>query len=328
MSIETQIGFVDESTYGTAVTVTRFFPLLSENIKPVVERVHSDARRAGELAKRNDAVPNVLGYSGSIELPIYSKDFGWFLKHLQGLAPTTTGPTDSAYTHSSAIGTQLAKSFSCQVNRPLHDAGTNQAFSYEGGKITSWEISAAVGEQPTLSIECDFETCTTATALATASYTAGMELLNWAHSASLLTIGGSTVPITKFSVRSNANLKTDRHYIYGSALKKQPVAAGFREIEFDLECDFDSLTQYNRVISATASGAHASIVATLKANTLIGAASYPALVLTMGAARFDDVDLDNGLEPNMQTLSGTAYLDTGTAGTPLTVAYTCSQATP
>lgn len=328
MSIETQLGVVDESTYGTAVTVTRFFPLLSENIKPVVERVHSDARRAGELAKRNDAIPNVLGYAGTVELPIYSKDFGWWLKHLQGATPTTSGPTDSAYTHTSAIATHLGDSFSMQVNRPLHDAGTNQAFSYEGGKVTSWEISAGVGEEPMLSAECDFEDCSTATALATASYTSGMELLNWAHAASLLTIAGTTVPVTAAKVRSNANLKTDRHYIRGSARKKQPVAAGFREIEFDLECDFESLTQYNRVVAETAAGVHASVVLTLKANTLIGTTSYPALVLTMGAARFDDVTLDNGLEPNTATLSGVAVLDTATSGTPLSMAYTCSQSTP
>ncbi len=326
--IDTQLGVVDESTYGTAVTVTRFFPLLSENIKPVVERVHSDARRAGELAKRNDAVPNVLGYSGTLELPIYSKDFGWWLKHLQGTAPTTTGPTDSAYTHSSAIGSQAAKSFTAQVNRPLHDLGTAQAFTYEGGKVVSWEISAAVGEEPKLSAECDFEDCSTATALATASYTTGMEILNWAHSASVLTIGGTSVPVTKCSVRSNANLKTDRHYIRGSARKKQPVAAGFREIEFDLECDWDSTTQYARVVAETQAGVHAAIVLTLKANTLIGATSYPALVMTLVAARFDDVDIENGLEPNMQTLSGSAYLDPSTSGTPLKLDYICSQATP
>ncbi len=326
--IDTQLGVVDESTYGTAVTVTRFFPLLSENIKPVVERVHSDARRAGELAKRNDAVPNLLGFGGTLELPIYSKDFGWWLKHLQGTAPTTTGPTDSAYTHSSAICSQAAKSFTAQVNRPLHDLGTAQAFTYEGGKVVSWEISAAVGEEPKLSAECDFEDCSTATALATASYTSGMELLNWAHSASTLTIGGTSVPVTKCSVRSNANLKTDRHYIRGSARKKQPVAAGFREVEFDLECDWDATTQYARVIAETQAGVHASIVITLKANTLIGATSYPALVMTLGAARFDDVDIENGLDPNMQTLSGTAYLDPSTSGTPLKLDYICSQSTP
>jgi hypothetical protein len=325
MSVDTQLGFKDEVTWGTAVTVDRFSPLLSEKIAPQVARLHSEARRAGELVMRNDGIPIVKGYSGPVEIPIYSKDFGFWLKHLCGTV-ATAGPTDSAYTHTGTIGTLLADSFTAQVNRPFHDAGTNQAFTYEGGKITSWELTAAVDEEAKLAMECDFEDCSTATALATASYTASMELLNWAHAESNLTIGGSAYPVTKFSLKVDSKLKTDRHYIRGSALKKQQVQAGFREITWELEGDFDALTHYNRVIAATSAAAHAAIVVTLKANTLIGVSSEAALVITIPAARFDEIDLENGMDPNMQTLSGTAWYDASASA--VSLAYTTSQSTP
>jgi hypothetical protein len=289
--------------------VDRFYPLLSENISPVVERIHTEARRASEHVRRDDAVPNVLGYSGTVEIPIYNKDFSFWGVHLLGVN-TTTGPTDSVFSHTATVGSLQGDSFTLQVNRPLHDAsGTNQAFTYEGGKVVSWELTAGVHEEAKLSMEVDFENASTATSLAAASYSTGMELLNWAHASSTLTIGGSTVPVTKFSLKVDNKAKTDRHYINGSALKKEQVAEGLRDITWELECDFDALTQYNRVIAATNAAAHAQIIVTLKSNTLGGTTTYPGVTITIPKARFDDITIENAMEPNMQTLSGTAWFD-------------------
>ncbi len=327
MPIETQVGYKDESTWGTAVVVDHFMPLLSENIAPQIDKLESDARRSGLHVQRSDiSIPIIKGYSGSIELPIMSKGFGFWLKHLLGTV-ATAGPTDSAYTHTGTIGSLLNDSFTLQVNRPFHDSETNQAFTYEGGKVTSWEITAGVDEEVKFSAEVDFENGTTATALASASYPTSLELLSWAHSASTLTVGGTTVPVTRFSLKCDNGLKTDRHYIQGSGLKKQQVAAAYRDITWELEADFDSLTQYNRVVATTNAGQFAQIIVTLKAPTLIGATAYPALTITIPAARFDEIDIDNsGSDPAMQTLSGAVRFD-GT-NSAVTLAYASTESTP
>lgn len=327
MSIDTQAGFVDESTYGTAVTVTKFFPLISESIREDVSKLESEARRSGLHVQRSDiSIPIYKGSAGSVEIPIMSKDFGWWLKHLTG-AVATAGPTDSGYTHTGTVGTLKGDSFSAQFNRPFHDSGSNQPFSYEGGKVASWEISCGVDQEAKLSADLDFENVATGTALASASYPAGLELLSWAHAESLLTIAGTTVPVTEFTVGCDNGLKLDRHYVRGSALKKEPVADKYREITWSLTADFDSLTQYNRFKAATNAGQYAEIVVALKAPTLIGATTYPGLTITIPAARFDEIDVDNSsTDPNMQTLSGVARYD-GT-NSPITLAYVTTQSTP
>lgn len=326
MGINTQLGVKTESTWGTAVTVDRFFPLLSENITETVDKLESDARRAGLFVQRSDiSIPIYKGSSGTLEIPIMSKSFGFWLVHLLGTV-ATAGPTDSAYTHTGTVGSLYGDSFTAQVNRPFHDSGSNQAFTWEGGKVTSWEITCGVDEEAKLSAECDFENYATGTSLASASYASGLELLSWAHSASTLTIGGTTVPVTSFKVSCDNALKTDRHYIRGSGLKKEQVQAGYRDISWELTADWDSTTQYSRVLASTNSGQYAEIIVTLKAPTLIGTSSYPALVITIPAARFDNIDIDNsGMDPNMQTLSGVARYD-GT-NSAVTLAYTTADST-
>lgn len=326
MGIQTQLGVKDETTWGTAVTPDRFFPLLTEGIKEQIDRLESDARRAGLTVQRSDiSIPIYKGSAGAVEIPIMSKSFGFWLKHLLG-AVATAGPTDSAYTHTGTVASLKGDSFTAQINRPFHDSETNQAFTFEGGKVTSWEIMLGVDEEAKLSAECDFENYSTATALATASYASGLELMSWAHSESTLTIAGTQVPVTSFKLSCDNALKTDRHYIRGSGLKKEQVANAWREITWELTADWDSLTQYNRVITTTNAGQYAQIIATVKAPTLIGLSSYPALTITIPAARFDEIDIDNsGFDPNMQTLSGVVRFD-GT-NSPVTVAYTTADST-
>lgn len=326
MAIETQLGVRDESTWGTAVTVDRFFPLISESMEPVVDKLETEARRAGLLVQRSDiSIPIYKGSAGSIEIPVMNRSFGWWLKHLLG-GTATAGPTDSAYTHTGTVATLLNDSFTMQVNRPFHDSGTNQAFTYEGCKIVSWELTAGVDEEVKLTAEVDAENESTGTSLASASYPTGLELLSWAHASSQLTIAGTQVPITSFSLQCDNALKTDRHYIYGSGLKKQQVANGYRDIQFSLDCDFDSLTQYNRLRASTNAGQYAAIVVTLVAPTLIGSTTFPSLTITIPAARFDQVTIDNSsMDPNTQSISGVARFD-GT-NSPITLAYVTADAT-
>lgn len=319
MAIETQFGYQSESTWGTPVTVNKFLPITSESIAPVVDKVESDARRAGIFVQRNDiSLPIYKGAAGTVEMPIFNKGFGWWLTHMVGTL-TSGAVTDGAVTHTGTVSTLINKSFTCQVNRRFMEADSNQTFTYEGCKIASWEIAASVDEPVTASFDIDAENELTNTALATASYPTGLELLSWAHSASSVTIAGTAVPVTKVSVKCDNALKTDRYRIQSSGLKRQQLQNGYRTIEFELECDWESITQYNRVVSTTTSGQYAQIVIAIAGPTLIGTSSRPSLTITIPAARFDQVSIDNGMDPTMQTLSGVARFD-GT-NSPITLAY-------
>lgn len=324
-AIDHQIGFVDESVYGTAVTVTRFFEFNSESIEETEGRTEGDPLRVGTYVKRSDRfTPYFSGAAGNVQFDVLTKGFGFFLKHMTG-AVATTGPAETtAYTHTATMGDLFGKFFTCQVGRPLHPSGTVQPFTYTGGKVTEWTFSNSVDGNLVLDLGLDFQQVATATALATASYPTGMDNLTWAGGT--VTIGGTQVDVTDISIKGSNGLNVDRRYISGSTNKKEPTS-GRREIEFSLSADFDSLTQRNRAHATTKSGALAQIVATWVGPTLLGSTIYPTLQITLPAARFDAwKGAAEGPDAISQELSGAVRYD-GT-NSAATIVYKSADTTP
>ena|SRR5688500_12911218 len=321
----TQAGVKDEAVFGTPLTVDRFFEYTTEGIQLDVQRIESSALRATTRVQRSDRFAvNRKGAAGAFTTEVLTKGFGWWLKHMLGTV-ATAGPTDLKYTHTGTVASLAGKSFCLQVNRPFVD-GSAQAFTYEGGKVASWELSNSVDGLLMLTLNLDFEDETTASALATASYPTATELFSFVGGA--VTVGGASFDVVRdVTVTCDNGLKTDRHFIRSSSLKKEQLEAALRNITFSLTADWDSMAQYNRYVSATAAGTLAQIVLTWQGPTLIGTASYPTFTVTIPAARFD------GSTPNVggpdlleQSLSGRALFD-GT-NSAITVAYGTADATP
>lgn len=317
-SMDQQVMTKTESVYGTAVVVDRSWEFNSEQIEESYGRVEGDPLRGGSqgILRADRHTPYFAGASGSIQMDVLTKGFGWWLTHMLG-SVNTTGPTDLKYTHTGTLGELYGKSFTCQVNRPLHPTGTNQAFTYEGGKVTDWELSNDVEGNLVLDLGTDFEQVATGTALATAAYPTNME--NFTFVGGVVTVGAVAFDITKISIKGDNGLDTDRRQIRGNADKKEPTASR-REISFSLEADFDSLTQRTRAASAVRATNVASLVATWTAPTLIGTASYPTITVTIPAARFDEWKASaEGTDGITQELSGVARFD-GT-NSAITIAY-------
>lgn len=324
MPINTQLGIGDESVYGTAVTVNRFFPFASESIARETGRVQTKGRRTGQRVDRLDGrTPYTIGAAGSVEFPVYGRGFGVWLRHMLG-SVATTGPVDTAYTHTATVG-PMSSSFTAQVNRPFGAAGaTNQPFTWSGGKVAKWELSCEAEGELTLKADLVFADESTATALATASYPASAECLTWVQAKA--TIGGTDIPVTKWSVSCDNKLKTDRLYLRENTRRREPVEEDHREITVELECDWDDLSHYDRFASATQAGLSAAFVLTAKANTVIGASTYPGVTITMPAVSFDEVGANvDGAAMMQQSVKGLA-LDAGAGA--ISVAYVSADATP
>lgn len=323
--ILTQLGVKDEVTFGTGVTVDRFFEYNSEGIQLDAARIESSALRASTRVQRSDRFAvNRKGAAGSLEMEVLTKGFGWWLKHLLGAVATSGPNADGRYTHTGTVASLSGDFFTLQVNRPFVD-GSNQAFTYEGGKVATWSLSNSVDGLLMLTLELDFEDESTGVALATASYPTGAELFSFVGGT--VTVGGTAFDVSSASVSCDNGLKRDRHFIRGSSLKKEPLEAAFRDIGFELSADWESLAQYSRYVSTTAAGALAQIVLTWQGPTLIAGSSYPLVTVTIPAARFD------GSTPNVggpdlltQTLTGKA-LSNGTDSA-ITVALGTADATP
>lgn len=323
-AMDHQLGVVDESTYGTPVTVTRFFEYESENIAETYGRTEGDPLRVGSGFVRNDRfTPYIGGAAGTIQMTVMTKGFGFWLKHMMG-GVATTGPAETTvYTHTGTEASLVGDSFTCQVNRPFNPSGTNQAFTYSGGKIAKWTLSNSVEGNLLLDLDCDFQTWDTAVALATASYPTSMEPFSWVGG--YVTIGGSNYDVTEFSLEVDNGLDVDRRQIRANALKKEPTSSR-RSGTFSITADFDSLAQRNRAASTTRAGALAAVTGVWRGPTLLGSTIYPEFSVSIPAARFDEWSgATEGTDAISQELSGVVRYD-GSAS-PVTVTYKSADTT-
>lgn len=332
-----QVGIKDEVTYGTAVTVDRFYEYLTEAVVLKPGRVLSPGLRSGTRTMRNDrTIPHRgSGAGGPVSFDVMNKGFGVLLKHMLG-SIATGATTDSKTVHTATEGTLLGKAFTFQSNRPFHPADTDQAFTVAGCKIPQWELVQDVADGPAgtlkLNLTLDGQDIVTGTGLASASYPAGLVPFGWPHLA--VTIGGAAIPLRRLKVGCNNGLVgaggTDRAYARGSDLKQEPVEGGQRAYDFEVVSDFSDLTQYNRFAAAVTSptSLYAAIVATwTQTGILIGSSSVATIVLTIPAARFDgDPPGVPNANPLQTTWKGQCLYD-GT-NSPVSIAYGTADATP
>jgi hypothetical protein len=242
-----QLGFADESTYGTFVSPTRFLEFNSESIEADIARLESKGIGSGRYLRSSRQKGYVRGAAGSIELDVMTKGFGQLFKYMLGsYANTLVAGSERKATITPDANALQGVFFSTQVGRPATD-GTVHPFNYEGCKITSWELKADIDDWLKLTLGIDAETEQTATALAAASYVAGAE--PFAFSEGAVTINGSAVRVRRFSLKGENALKTDRRFIGNQ--KREPLANGEWVVSGELEFEFEDLTRHAALVAAT-----------------------------------------------------------------------------
>lgn len=242
-----QIGYAAEGgTPGTAVTVTRFLPLVSESLTADRERLESAGIIAGRRLKTSEQWNGGnITVGGDVAHELFQRGTGLLWSHMLGANATTgSGP----YTHTATVGDLSGKSLTVQVGRP-GTGGTVHPFTYAGCKVASWELAFAQGEIATLGLTLIGMTETTGTALASATYATGAGAPFKFNHASV-TIGGVAYPVTGGTVSGDNGLADDRRFV-GSQTISEPLEVAHREITGSLESEFVDLTAYNRVVNGT-----------------------------------------------------------------------------
>lgn len=242
--IATQLGAKAETTWGTAVTVDTFIPLVSESlgIDPN-NRVESNATLAGRRIISSEAWAagnKVVGGDLGLELPTNSTIARLLLEHMMG---TVSGSGPYTYTPGDLYG----KGLTLQVGVPGVD-GTVRTKTYEGSKLNTWEIAWSAGEIVTLGLGVIAEDEVTNTALASASYASGAATPFYATRATA-TIAGTTVNVKQGTLSGDNKLA--RRYFGGSTLTSEPIEEERREYTGTLQLEFTDLTQYARFTGGT-----------------------------------------------------------------------------
>lgn len=259
--LDAQIGFAAESTYGTAVTVTRFLEFRSESIAFQPTWLEPTGLRPGRKHKRvNRVVQSRKAVAGDVTLEHATKGMGLLWAHALGSSGTATqiGLT-TAYQQIHTPGDKLGKSLTVQVGRPQPSDGVVKPFTFAGMKVTGWSFSVTDGEIPSLTLNFDGRDETTATALASPSYTAGSAVFNFSQatlklggtattSSGLIGVSGNTAVATvirSVSMSGETPLATERFGVGNAGLKSQPLENDTPTVTGTLEAEFSQAELYD-----------------------------------------------------------------------------------
>ena len=287
-------GVKKESTYGVPVVVDRWLELSQESVQGDWARTESAGIRAGARAHRaNRFVPWCKSAKGDVEFDVLSKGHGWLLEALLG-SVASAGPVDGAYTYTATPASLRGKSWTMQIGRPdLND--TVYAFTYNGGKIDTWELDSKPDELVHLKTSWNFagESAGTeasggaATDRQTPDFTAtdDAEVLSFLGGSVQIDEAGARV--TQLTVKVDNALKVDR-YVLATPVRAEPITDDFLKIEIDATMEFDTMAHVNKFTATTAAGTLASLTANWQAPTAInGGATYPSLGLSIPCLRWD-----------------------------------------
>jgi hypothetical protein len=255
--LDHQLGLKKETTYNTPVVVDRFFEWLpGDGIDWDPDVVQGEGLRVGsQVARAGRRVALVGQGSGSLKWELASKGMGTVLEGCWGTATSTlvSGTTYQQVFTPVVSGTYLP-SYTAQegITKP---GGTQDAYTYGGVTIGSFEVEMPATGIGTLAVEVDARSLATGTALASATYPATPTLYASAlPTAGAMTIagtltvptttalgsiaGGTNVAVKSWKLAVNNNIDDERDVIGG---RNQPTV-GLREIKLTTTVEYDATT--------------------------------------------------------------------------------------
>lgn len=262
--LSAQVGVKAETTVGTEVVVDRFFEFLDESIAFQPTWLDGQGLRAGQAYQRVARVSQSrFTVAGDISLEHADKGgMGLLWKHILGSAitvPTQIGATTAwkQNHHAGSTSVKTGLGLTIQVGRPQTD-GTVKAHTYRGCKIVAAEFSVSDGELARLSLTVDGWQEATATALASASYTAATGVFSFSDasvfklggtpstSAGETTVAGGTSVATVvrgFTLRVGTPLATERYGLGNAGVKREQIENAIPEITGTLEGEYTSQSE-------------------------------------------------------------------------------------
>jgi hypothetical protein len=264
-----QVGAVAESTYGTAVTVTRFYEFLSENLQYAPAWLDGQGLKAGQAYNRaTRTVVSQSDVNGDLTMEHTSGEaatavadsMGFWWKYALGSAFTTpTVVLGTAFRQIHTPGSKAGQYLTVQVGRPQISGVTVQPMTYTGCKVTDFEFSCNDNQIAQLKLTFDGRTeLTTTPTLAAASYPTPNGLFAFSH-ASAMTIGGTASTasgltsiaggsslgslVNGITITGSTPMKTDRYGLGNAGLKGEPIENAIPTITGTLSTEFYSMTE-------------------------------------------------------------------------------------
>lgn len=230
--LDSQVGYVVESAYGTGATVTRFLPLVSESITEEIDMVESTGIYAGaQLIRSVQWAQGNKTVGGDIQHEFYTQSAAQLVRLALGTVNTVTAGGTSVHTCWPVAGTLSA---TVQVGVPTV-YGSVIPKTMTGGMIASWELAAAQGANVTWGATWVGKELTLGTALATAAYSTTMRPYRFQECA--LTIDGTIVQVSAFKVSGDMGYNDSRRFLGGTTIS-QPLRQQYVAITGEMEVEW------------------------------------------------------------------------------------------
>jgi len=268
-ALDHQVGMVAEVTYGTALTVTRFYEwdLDQSEHQWDPKRVQGSGMQVGDGGfGRADRSVSVLGQgAGKIGLDYQTKGMGVIVESLFGTGVSTlvSGSTFQQLFTSNLVGSLLpARTVQYGIVRS-DTGGTVDAYTYAGVTFPKMTLKCAAGEVLKGEFEWDARSQTKATGLATASYPAGLlEPFHYGQVSEVTYGGAVTVPTTtalksggtavtnfrSFEMELDDNADIERWSLGGT--RNQPRIAK-RECTLKVAAEYDAVVYDDALVNHT-----------------------------------------------------------------------------
>lgn len=249
-------GYSPEATWSTYVAPNHFVTMQSEGFEYSKGTVTEKTLHGGlyDLATRRAFVRK--GAKGTLTCAPYTRGLGLLFYNMLGASVTTSGgwvlyPGDTT-----------GKSMSVQVGRPMTSNASVQAFSYEGSKVTDWELGVKTGEFGTFVVNFDAQQEDTTQSYTAPSYAASTYILSSLNATLILggtvstsgsissVSGGASVTLAKeVSIKSTNPLDTERYFL-GSYYKLEQLVNDTRQVTGSCVIQFQDLTTVYNAFAA------------------------------------------------------------------------------
>jgi hypothetical protein len=291
LPVNSQFGFKKETTWGTAVTVDKFFEYESESLalnQDYYDGVGLRADTTFEPSTRSKKLKRSAAGDMTMSMPY--KNLGAIIDQMVTgtVTPVVVNGTGFKSTFNVGLGAAPTKSATLQVNKPRSDS-TDVAVTYPGAMITAAGFSFATGSVPMLNTSwvAKDETTPTTTpagaALASASYPANDNI--WTDLEIAVSVNSVTATrVTSVNLNWQMPRAADRRFLDTSPTFGQPVVNGRASLEGTIEAEWDDTTvAYYDLFRA---GTFVPIVITVAGTTVIsGSTAFPTMVYTMTNAQ-------------------------------------------
>lgn len=292
---DAQLGFKKETTFKTAVTVDAFPEFTEEDWSTSFTYSESASMRYGRRVQASDRRRITKEeVTGSFTQELLTKGHGKLFEAALGTGVSTVASGAAYQQLFTPAVDDFLPSYTFQKGITLLGGATSPV-TFAGCVCSGFELTAGNGELPTIKWNWVGSTTTTATALATASYLSGANILSFVDAS--LKIGGSVTVPTTTALSSGgtvaANIRDlsltydngldENGWFLGSGTRGRKPALGVRTITGNITAEYDSNVLRDAYLAQT----DMALVMRFQHSTAITGAFYPTIEITIPNIRLN-----------------------------------------